>query len=42
MVAAHFQDLLAAGMIGHFLGAFGVGFAIGLLFTTLKKLGEKI
>lgn len=42
MVAQHVSEILAGGYIGYCLGAFGSGFAISLLFTTFKKLGEKI
>jgi len=42
MVAQHVSEILSGGYIGYCLGAFGSGFAISLLFTTFKKLGEKI
>jgi len=42
MVAQHISDLLTGDFVGYCLGAFGVGLAISLLFTTFKKLGEKI
>ena len=42
MVAHHIYDLLSSDFAGYCLGAFGVGFAISLLFTTFKKMGEKI
>jgi len=42
MVAQHISDLLTADFVGYCLGAFGVGFAISLLFTMFKKMGEKI
>ena len=42
MIAQHISDLLAGDFVGYCLGAFGVGFAISLLFTTFKKMGEKI
>jgi len=42
MVAQHVSDILAGDYIGYCLGAFGAGFAISFLFTSFKKMGEKI
>jgi len=42
MVSQHISEVLTADFVGYCLGAFGVGFAISLLFTTFKKMGEKI
>ena len=42
MVAQHVSEILAGNYVGYCLGAFGTGFSISLLFTTFKKMGEKI
>lgn len=42
MVAQHVSEILTGNYIGYCLGAFGSGYAISLLFTAAKKIGEKI
>lgn len=42
MVAQHVSEILTGDYIGYCLGAFGLGFAVSFLFTSFKKLGEKI
>lgn len=42
MVMAHVNELLEGGFVGYCFAAFGIGWGISFLFTSAKKMGEKI
>jgi hypothetical protein len=42
MVMAHVNELLEGGFVAYCLGSFGIGWGISFLFTSAKKMGEKI